>query len=117
MTQKIEVVEKKLLVIDGIEYNIIKQFFVPQIGWELDYLAYIVEYEGKRRLVYSDHGDLRIKDQDMVPKAGQEHFSEDVKGPRDQNWVIVQIQQLENRISDFKEALDFLQGAELKGEE
>lgn len=104
MPENIEILEKKVLIIDDVEYNIIKEFFVPQIGWELDYLAYIVEYEGKKRLVCSDHGTLYMKEQDMVPKVYQERYSEDNKIPRDQNWILLKIKDLESNIKDLKDA-------------
>ena len=117
MTQNIEVLDKRVLVINDVEYDIIEQIFVPHIGWELDYLAFIIEYEGKRRLVYSDHGELYIKGQDMVPKMCQEHYSEDDKIPRDQNWILLKIEDLEDYLEKFKEALEILQGVEPQNED
>lgn len=103
MPENIEILEKKVLIIDDVEYNIIKEFFVPQIGWELDYLAYIVEYEGKKRLVCSDHGVLYMMDQDMVPNVYR-YDSENFEIPRDQNWILLKIKNLENNIKDLKDA-------------
>lgn len=99
MTQNIELLQKKVLIIDGVEYDIIKEFFVPQVGWELDYMAYIIEYEGERRLVYSDHGELYIIDKDLRDDLGR----------KDQNFIEITIEVQEEHIENLKEALKLLQ--------
>jgi hypothetical protein len=99
MTQNIEVLDKRVLVINDVEYDIIKEFFVPQVGWELDYMAYIIEYEGERRLVYSDHGELYIMDKDLRDDLGRE----------DQNFIEITIEMQEEHIENLREAWELLQ--------
>ena len=107
--QTVELIEKKFISVDGVDHGILLEFFVPQIGWEMDYKGYIIQYKGKRRLVYSDHGSLYIKDNDMVPSYSNNNGDSPTKTPRDQNWCKQRISELHQYIIGIEKAL-----AELK---
>lgn len=54
--------ERRVIVIDGIEYPILYDFEVLHSGWELDNEAFIIKFNGENRLVWSNHNNLYLVD-------------------------------------------------------
>ncbi len=52
--------------VNEIQFKAIDMCDVLWSGWEADYYAWVVEYEGKRKLVTSDHGHKYFSDKDFL---------------------------------------------------
>ena len=44
------------ITVDNISYEILEEFSVLHLGWECDYKGYLVDKNGKPKLVLTDHG-------------------------------------------------------------
>lgn len=54
-------------------YNVIHEFPVLYSGWECDYEAWIIDYEGKPRLVTTDHGGFDFDETDLLTDKIEEY--------------------------------------------
>ena len=98
----VEIITKKVCVVDDIEYDITKEFTMIYPGWDCDDRAYIISYQGENRLVTSNHGEFSIIGKDIITTL------DDVGKPRDELMLEIQIEALKGYIKKTEDALELL---------
>lgn len=85
----------KVVTIDDEDYPVIFEFPVLWRGWELDDVGYIIEYDDKNRLIWSDHGEFKL-----ISNTEPESITESItSSPLD-------VSILTNFIKKYKSAID-----------